>query len=70
MEEVKEIINKLDLSGIAADYADLRMEKNEVNSIRWENGESVEDISIDSTGFFLRVLKNGNWYYHSFTKIK
>ncbi|KQC13290.1 MAG: hypothetical protein APR63_00905 [Desulfuromonas sp. SDB] len=69
MEQIKEILEKVDLSDIPAEYADLRVEKNDNSSIRWENGHSVEDISIKSKGFFLRVLKNGNWYYDSFTDL-
>lgn len=69
MEEIKQILEKVDLNSISAEYADFRVEKYETNSIRWENGESVEDISVNTKGFFLRILKNGNWYYDSFTDL-
>lgn len=69
MDEYKKLLDKLDLSKLDCDYADIRIEKTLSSKLMYFEKELKVSSNTPSLGAFLRVYRDGNWAYKSTTNL-
>ncbi len=69
MQNIQKLMNELDLTKYDCDLVDIRFEKTISSQISFLNGELISAVENPSTGFFLRVFKNGQWFYEASTNM-
>jgi len=67
MQNIEKMMKDLDLSKYDCDLVDIRFEKTISTQILFVNGELIQAVENPSTGFFIRVFKNGQWFYEAST---
>lgn len=66
----KSLLQKIHLSTIDCEYCDVRIEKTFETVITIKNHELTACLEQDSLGAFLRVRKNGIWYFAATTDLE
>lgn len=67
--DVKIRLKSLNLKSVPCEYCDIRVEETYETKVRINNREVTTAISESATGAFLRLRKNGQWYYSATTDL-
>ena len=64
-----ELIKSIDLEGLKADFADIRIEDSSLANVQFKDHELAEALKEDNLGVFIRIFAKGHWYSTSLYSI-
>lgn len=67
--DLKNILDRLDLTKFACHFADVRIERTQSSGFYFKNGELIAATERPVLGAFIRIHHHGSWFYCSTTAV-